>query len=62
VLGGLAPGNLVVVDGADKLRDGASVELIDAGARAAQQAAPPRQTPPGAGKSGAQGRRGKAGG
>ncbi|MFI4953273.1 MAG: MdtA/MuxA family multidrug efflux RND transporter periplasmic adaptor subunit [Burkholderiales bacterium] len=62
VLSGLAPGNLVVVDGADKLRDGASVELIDAGARAAQQAAPPRQTPPGAGKSGAQGRRGKAGG
>ena len=60
---GLAPGNLVVVDGADKLRDGASVELIDAAARAAQQAAPPRQTPPGAGKGGnGQGRRGKGGG
>jgi len=60
---GLALGNLVVVDGADKLRDGASVELIDAAARAAQQAAPPRQTPPGAGKGGnGQGRRGKGGG
>ena len=60
---GLAPGNLVVVDGADKLRDGASVELIDAAARATQQAAPPRQNPPGAGKGGnGQGRRGKGGG
>ena len=62
VAGGLAPGNLVVIDGADKLRDGSSVELIDAAARAAQQAAPPRQAPPGAGKGGAQGRRGKGGG
>ena len=60
---GLAPGNLVVVDGADKLRDGASVELIDAAARAAQQAAPPSPNPPGAGKGGnGQGRRGKGGG
>jgi len=63
VIKGLAPGNLVVVDGADKLRDGASVELIDAAARATQQAAPPRQNPPGAGKGGnGQGRRGKGGG
>ena len=62
VASGLAPGNLVVVDGADKLRDGSSVELIDAAARAAQQAAPPRQAPPGAGKGGGQGRRGKGGG
>jgi len=59
---GLAAGNLVVVDGADKLRDGSSVELIDAAARAAQQAAPPRQAPPDAGKGGGQGRRGKGGG
>lgn len=58
VIKGVAPGALVVVDGADKLRDGASVELIDAATRAAQQAAPPA-----AGKSpGGQGRRGKGGG
>lgn len=63
VTSGLAPGNMVVVDGADKLRDGASVELIDAGARAAQQAAPPRQSPPAAGKApNGQGRRSKGGG
>jgi multidrug efflux system membrane fusion protein len=63
VIKGLAPGNLVVVDGADKLRDGSSVELIDAAARAAQQAAPPRQAPPGAGKgANGQGRRAKGGG
>jgi multidrug efflux system membrane fusion protein len=60
---GLAPGNLVVVDGADKLRDGSSVELIDAAARATQQAAPPRQNAPGAGKgTNGQGRRSKGGG
>jgi multidrug efflux system membrane fusion protein len=45
---GLAPDNLVVVDGADKLRDGSRVELVDANARATQQAAPPRKRPPGA--------------
>ena len=60
---GLAPGNLVVVDGADKLRDGSSVELIDAAARATQQAAPPRQNAPGAGKgANGQGRRSKGSG
>ena len=59
---GLTPGNLVVVDGADKLRDGSSVELIDAAARAALQAAPPQKAAPGAGKGGGQGRRGKGGG
>ena len=60
---GLAPGNLVVVDGADKLRDGSSVELIDAAARATQQAAPPRQNAPGAAKgTNGQGRRAKGGG
>jgi membrane fusion protein, multidrug efflux system len=54
---GLAPGNMVVVDGADKLRDGGSVELIDAAARATHQNAP------GAGKgANGQGRRGKGGG
>jgi len=30
---GIAPGDLVVVDGADKLKDGAKVELQDAGSR-----------------------------
>jgi len=59
---GLSPGNLVVVDGADKLRDGSSVELVDAAARAAQQAAPGRQAEPGAGKGGAKGGRSKGGG
>jgi membrane fusion protein, multidrug efflux system len=60
---GLAPGALVVVDGTDKLRDGSSVELVDAAARAAQQAAPGRQNAPGAGKGAdGQGRRGKGGG
>ncbi|MEP6997847.1 MAG: MdtA/MuxA family multidrug efflux RND transporter periplasmic adaptor subunit, partial [Betaproteobacteria bacterium] len=48
---GLAPGNLVVVDGTDKLREGSSVELIDATARATQQSAPGRQNPPANGKS-----------
>jgi membrane fusion protein, multidrug efflux system len=60
---GLAPGALVVVDGTDKLRDGSSVELVDAAARAAQQAAPGRQNAPAAGKGAdGQGRRGKGGG
>jgi membrane fusion protein, multidrug efflux system len=49
---GLAPENLVVIDGADKLRDGSSVELVDAAARAAQQTAPARQNATGAGKGG----------
>jgi len=34
VIDGLAANDLVVVDGVDKLRDGASVELIDMSARA----------------------------
>ncbi|HEX3632565.1 MAG TPA: MdtA/MuxA family multidrug efflux RND transporter periplasmic adaptor subunit [Casimicrobiaceae bacterium] len=59
---GLAPGNLVVVDGADKLRDGSSVELVDAAARAAQQTAPARQNGTGAGKGGGKGGRSKGGG
>jgi multidrug efflux system membrane fusion protein len=50
VTSGVAPGTLVVVDGTDKLRDGSSVELVDAAARAAQQAAPGRPNAPGAGK------------
>ncbi|HEY2865261.1 MAG TPA: MdtA/MuxA family multidrug efflux RND transporter periplasmic adaptor subunit [Casimicrobiaceae bacterium] len=58
VVKGVAPGALVVVDGADKLREGASVELIDAAARAAQQAAPPAAAKSPSGE----GRRGKGGG
>jgi multidrug efflux system membrane fusion protein len=63
VQSGLEPGNLVVVDGADKLRDGSKVELADPNARRAGQATPPRKGPPGADKaSGGQGRRPKSGG
>jgi multidrug efflux system membrane fusion protein len=64
VLSGIEPGNQVVVDGADKLREGSKIELIDAAARAAQTANP--QKGPRAGKSAdgkdGQGRRSKSGG
>jgi multidrug efflux system membrane fusion protein len=63
VQSGLEPGNLVVVDGADKLRDGSKVELVDPSTRRAGQATPPRKAPPAEGKaSGGQGRRPKSGG
>jgi len=62
VQSGLEPGNLVVVDGADKLRDGSKVELVDPASRRAGQATPPRKGPPGADKSSGEGRRGKSGG
>ena len=63
VQSGLEPGNLVVVDGADKLRDGSKVELVDPNARGAGQATPPRKGPADADKaSGGQGRRPKSGG
>ena len=64
---GVEPGNLVVVDGADKLREGSKIELIDPAARAAQSANPPKGGPrtdkgaQGNGKDG-QGRRSKGGG
>ncbi len=61
VQSGVDPGNLVVVDGADKLRDGSKVELVDPNARRAGQATPPKG-PPGADKAGDQGRRRKGGG
>jgi multidrug efflux system membrane fusion protein len=41
VTSGLDPGNQVVVDGTDKLRDGAKVELVDANARQAGPTAGP---------------------
>src|SRR3984893_11107551 len=62
VLSGLQPGNLVVVDGADKLRDGAKVELIDPNARAPDRGAPSKKGPPPDKSSGGQGQRPKSGG
>jgi membrane fusion protein, multidrug efflux system len=64
VLSGVEPGNLIVVDGSDKLREGAKIEIIDPAARAAQAAAPPKGARSGKsadGKDG-QGRRSKGGG
>jgi multidrug efflux system membrane fusion protein len=67
VQSGVEPGNLVVVDGADKLREGSKIELVDPNARAAQSASPPKgplkpgKGGPGAGGQG-QGSRSKSGG
>jgi len=47
IAGGLAPGAIVVVDGADKLREGAKVEVITPDARAATPAAGGRRGPRG---------------
>jgi len=66
VQSGIEPGNMVVVDGADKLREGSKIELIDPAARAAQSANPAKgarrsdKSPP-AGQ-GADGQRSKGGG
>jgi multidrug efflux system membrane fusion protein len=67
VQSGVEPGNLVVVDGADKLREGSKIELVDPNARAAQSASPPKGPPKsdkgGQGAAGqGQGRRSKSGG
>lgn len=51
VTSGLGPGNQVVVDGTDKLRDGAKVELIDASARQAGPTAGSRKGSSGGNKS-----------
>jgi multidrug efflux system membrane fusion protein len=63
---GVEPGNLVVVDGADKLREGSKIELIDPAARAAQSANPskgaPRSDKGGQNGKDGQGRRSKGGG
>jgi len=60
---GVEPGNLVVVDGADKLREGSKIEMIDPSAR---QSANPQKGPPSSDKSpggkDGQGRRSKGGG
>src|SRR5262249_52263474 len=59
IASGIAPGAMVVVDGTDKLREGAKVELITRDAQAAPAAgatkrgprngAPPGERPPGGG-------------
>ena len=60
---GVEPGNLVVVDGADKLREGSKIEMIDPNARqsANPQKGPPKSDKSPGGKDG-QGRRSKGGG
>jgi multidrug efflux system membrane fusion protein len=64
VQSGVEPGDLVVVDGADKLREGSKIELIDPNARAAQSASPQKgiqksdKSPSGQGQN----RRSKSGG
>jgi multidrug efflux system membrane fusion protein len=62
VVSGVEPGNLVVVDGADKLREGSKIELIDAVARSAQSANPQKGTQKSDKSTGGQGRRSKNGG
>lgn len=62
VQSGLQPGSLVVIDGADKLRDGSKVELVDPNARAAEQAAPSKKGLPNDKSPGGQGRGSKSGG
>ena len=56
IASGLAPGDLVVVDGADKLREGAKVELITRDAQAApaarRAADAAADRPPGGGRQG----------
>jgi multidrug efflux system membrane fusion protein len=63
VTSGLQPGDQVVVDGSDKLRDGSKVELADLNARRAAPANGARKGGAGADKApGDQPRRGKGGG
>jgi len=62
VLSGLEAGNLVVVDGADKLREGSKVELIDPNARPAQSAGPQKGTQKSDKSSGGERRGSKTGG
>jgi multidrug efflux system membrane fusion protein len=45
IASGLVPGDMVVVDGADKLREGAKVELITRDAQSAPAAGAPRRAP-----------------
>jgi membrane fusion protein, multidrug efflux system len=59
---GIAAGARVVVDGTDKLRDGAKVELIDASARTVPAGAARRRSSSGDKSSSGQGKRGKSDG
>ena len=53
---GVSPGDVVVTDGTDRLREGAKVEPIDRNTQAAAaDAAPKRQRPPGNGEGGRKG-------
>ena len=59
IASGLAPGDVVVIDGADKLREGAKVELITRDAQApavpgAGRRGPRADRPPGSGPAGAE--------
>jgi multidrug efflux system membrane fusion protein len=62
VLSGIEVGAQVVVDGADKLREGSKVELVDASARTTPPAGAPRRGPSDADKSRGQGGRAKRSG
>jgi multidrug efflux system membrane fusion protein len=46
---GLSPGDMLVVDGTDRLREGAKVEPVTRNAAGATDAAPRRQRPAGSG-------------
>jgi membrane fusion protein, multidrug efflux system len=56
VLAGLVPGDRIVIDGADKLRDGAKINI-----RAAADASPPADATKAAGQNGGQDKQDKAG-
>ncbi|HEY3179257.1 MAG TPA: MdtA/MuxA family multidrug efflux RND transporter periplasmic adaptor subunit [Casimicrobiaceae bacterium] len=56
---GLTPGDVVVVDGTDRLREGAKIEPIDRNAQAAADPTTQRQRPAGASEGGRKGKDGK---
>ena len=56
---GLAPGDVVVVDGTDRLREGAKIEPINRNAQAAADTTPPPQRSQGTSKGGGKGKDGK---
>jgi multidrug efflux system membrane fusion protein len=56
---GLAPGDVVVIDGTDRLREGAKIEPINRNAQAAAGTTTPRQRPAGGSKGGGKGKDGK---
>src|SRR5207248_11802295 len=56
---GLAPGDSVVTDGTDRLREGGKIEPINRNAQAATDTTTPRQRPAGASKAGGKAKDGK---